>query len=675
MKSQEKIRAVLDMTRPSNADEVRRFLGMITYYSRFIENLSTLTYPLRQLLRKNRRFKWTADCESSFLKLKQEMCSERILVPFDPDLPVVLTADASPVGIGAVLSHIVDGQERPVAYASRSLTPAEQNYGQLDREGLALVFGVGRFYNYLFGRHLFLVTDNSPLSKIISHNRALPKMTTARLLRYASFLAGFDYTEKCKKGEDNKNADCLSRLPVGQTNRSIDMKMNEEVNRVYAETLLQISSSTITAQTIIQETARDPTLMSLIENLQTKNEDSPYTICNGMIFWQDRVVIPQNLRASVLEELHSTHIGITKMKQLSRRYVYWEGINQEIEQLVRACEQCAMLRNNPPRVDVHPWDEPQHNWERVHIDYAGPFEGCYFLVAVDAKSKWSEVRVQKNAPSTSITISLLNEIFSFHGHPNFLVSDNESIFTSEDFRTYCSNNGISQKLIAPGHPATNGLAERNVQTLKKRLKAMNTEPGSMGDKVRRMLLHYRATPLACGKSPAELYLNRRMRIRLDAIFPAILKENTPAPCRPVRSFKAGERIQTRMYKNNSEIWEFGVITEKLGSRHYIVELDSGRKLKRHTNQLVSTNVPLPELYRPNHSQQPRGQKVRFTIPGIPGLQQNHRPSDDVQQPNQENTVSSPQGQPSQPEDTPLQELRRSTRNVRPPTYLGDYVLH
>ncbi|CAA9994888.1 unnamed protein product, partial [Nesidiocoris tenuis] len=128
------------MPRPTSVDEVRRFLGLVTYYSRFIPAFSSLSYPLRRLLRKDHSFFWSSACESSFLKLKAELCSERVLVPYDPLLPLVLTADAGPCGIAAVLSHDADGVEKPIAYASRSLTDAEMNYSQLDKEALAIVF-------------------------------------------------------------------------------------------------------------------------------------------------------------------------------------------------------------------------------------------------------------------------------------------------------------------------------------------------------------------------------------------------------------------------------------------------------------------------------------------------------------------------------------------------------
>ncbi|KAL1446815.1 hypothetical protein WDU94_012377, partial [Cyamophila willieti] len=605
-KSPEKVSAVQNMPKPSNADEVRRFLGLVTYYSRFIPDFSTLSYPLRCLLKKNHQWCWTAQCEAAFLNLKSVLCSDKVLMPFNPSLPVVLTTDASPYGVAAVLSHCIENVEHPIAYASRSLTSSEQNYSQLDREALAIIFGVTHFYNYLYGKRFVLITDNQPLSRIFHHNKALPQMTSARLLRYASFLSGFDYTVQFKKGKENQNVDCLSRIPIDTHLCSSDQYIGDEVNQLYAELILQVSSAKVTSESIKEETQKDDKLKQLIFELKNNSNESTYTLVDDVLFYKDRVVIPVSLQSQILSELHETHLGVMKMKQLARRYVYWTNIDRDIERLVRGCETCAQIKSSPPKVSVHPWECPQGNWERIHIDYAGPFQNAYFLVCVDAKSKWVEVNILKTAPTSTNTIHLLENIFTTHGYPTVIVSDNHSIFQSEEFRTYCTTQGIFQKFIAPGHPATNGLAERNIQTLKNRLKALASDPTPLQEKVQSILLRYRATPLACGKSPAELYLHRKIKIRLDAIFP-YHPQASKEQSNPTRFLHVGERVQARFFINNSPVWQFGKIEKKLGSRHYLVRLDSGRLIKRHINQLRSSLVPTKK-------------KVSFQVPRIPSPQ-------------------------------------------------------
>uniref|UniRef100_A0A8D9DQK4 RNA-directed DNA polymerase n=1 Tax=Cacopsylla melanoneura TaxID=428564 RepID=A0A8D9DQK4_9HEMI len=581
----------------------------------------------------------------------------KVLTPFDPHLPVVLATDASPYGIAAVLSHTINDIEHPIAYASRSLTSSEQNYSQLDREALGLVFGVTHFYNYLYGKHFTLITDNQPLTRIFHPNKSLPQMTSARLLRYASFLSGFDYTVQFKKGKENENVDCMSRAPISKQT-SAEQGIGEEVNQLYEEAILQISSNKVTCQVIKEETERDNELKNIINMMKNNSDETDYTLVEGILFRNNRVVIPASLQSQILTELHATHLGITKMKQLARRYVYWPKIDRDIERLVRSCEACAQIKSNPPKVTVHPWECPQNNWERVHVDYAGPFQNAYFLVCVDAKSKWIEVQILKSAPTSSSTINLLENIFSSHGYPVVLVSDNHSIFQSDEFHTYCTDRGIFQKYIAPGHPATNGLAERNIQTLKNRLKTLSNESTPLHVKLQDILLRYRATPLACGQTPAELYLNRKMRIRLDAVFP-YHPQSAIKQFKPVRSLHEGERVQVKLFIHNKYVWEFGTVTKCLGTRHYLVQLDTGRTLKRHINQLRSSLVPKKTVTF--------GPPQLFSVPRLP---QSEVP---VQPP-----ARLPQS-PVQPESpaahAPPQRSPRPVRTRRPIERYGNPILY
>ena len=162
-------------------------------------------------------------------------------MPFDPSLPIVVQCDASPTGIAGALSHIVDGVERPVAFVSRSLSKAEQNYSQLDHEALAIVFTVYKFYMYLYGNKFVLETDNRPLTRIFNEKAKLPPMTASRLLRYAAFLQAFDYQIRYRKGEENTNADYLSRA-TSSSSIGIDTVLNQEVEELNCQIINKIST-------------------------------------------------------------------------------------------------------------------------------------------------------------------------------------------------------------------------------------------------------------------------------------------------------------------------------------------------------------------------------------------------------------------------------------------------
>ncbi|KAF6208414.1 hypothetical protein GE061_016870 [Apolygus lucorum] len=664
---------------PQSPDELHRFLGMVTYYARFIPNLSTITYPLRQLIKQDKKWIWSKQCQRAFERLKTEILSDRVLIPFDPSLPVSLACDASPTGIAGVLSHVVNEEERPIAFISRSLTSAEQNYSQLDREALAIIFSVTKFYMYLSGKQFTLITDNQPLTRIFHPESKLPAFTSARLLRYATFLQEFDYKVVHRKAEDHVHVDCLSRATYCDENVSTEAILSLEVQTLQDQVINQISCDVITSVRIAEETSKDRQLSKLLQDLISGEiRDPDYSTANGIIFKNERVVIPEVLQTMVLQELHRTHVGIVKMKQLARRHCFWRNIDKDIERMVKSCRDCALTLKSPAKAPVHQWDEPQHNFERVHIDYAGPFLNHHFLVLVDSKSKWAEVRILKDAPTAANTIELLLDIFCSHGFPEIMVSDNATIFHSESFTTFCQNNGIIQKFSAPGHPATNGLAERYIQTLKSKLNAM--EPGSIQHNVREILFRYRATPLKCGKTPAELYLNRNIRCQLDVFKPTPPRKNKRVTFKlpPSKEFESGDKVLVRWYSGNKDTWKLGKITQKYGNLHYQVTLENGYSLKRHADQLRKTEV----TFNGPERQQPPEQRLNLETPASP-VQEQVPPffmlpetsvpnSFEFPGLNVPNSVHSPPEEPQAA--SPRENLRRSARERRPPVRLRDYVV-
>ena len=215
-KTQEKVDAVAQAPKPENVRQVRSFLGLMNYYHKFLLNLATVLHPVNQLLEQSNQWTWTTECEEAFVKVKNLITSDLVLTHYNPGRPLRLACDASPVGIGAVLSHIMeDGSERPIAFASRTLSKAERNYSQIDKEALALGWGIKKFHLYLFGRHFTLVTEpHEPLTSIFNLRKGVPAMTVARLQRYPLFLAGFDYIIEYKNTTQHRNADGLSRLPL-----------------------------------------------------------------------------------------------------------------------------------------------------------------------------------------------------------------------------------------------------------------------------------------------------------------------------------------------------------------------------------------------------------------------------------------------------------------------------
>jgi hypothetical protein len=193
-KCNDKVEAVCNTPAPHDVSSLRAYLGVLNYYHRFLPNLATIVKPMTVLLEKNRKFTWSNECDIAFKKSKELLVSEPVLTHYDPELPVRLASDASPYGISGILSHVMpDGSEKPIAYASRSLTKTERKYAQIDREALGIYWAVKKFSPYLYGKKFTLITDCQPLTSIFSPSKSIPSTTAARVQRYAIFLSGFNY--------------------------------------------------------------------------------------------------------------------------------------------------------------------------------------------------------------------------------------------------------------------------------------------------------------------------------------------------------------------------------------------------------------------------------------------------------------------------------------------------
>ncbi|KAK8764337.1 hypothetical protein V5799_033053 [Amblyomma americanum] len=211
--SKVKVEAIHQAPALKNKKELQAFLGMINFYNRFLKGRTEVAEKLYRLLDSHVAWNWGAEHMEAFESLKKLLTSNSLLVHFKTDVPSVLSCDAS-VGVGAVLAHRDSkGNEQPVAYASRTLSWAERNYAQIDREALAVVFGVRHFHQYLCGRDFLIITDHKPLLGIFQRQKQIPAVISPRMLRWTLMLSAYDYVLEYRKTKDHGNADCLSRLP------------------------------------------------------------------------------------------------------------------------------------------------------------------------------------------------------------------------------------------------------------------------------------------------------------------------------------------------------------------------------------------------------------------------------------------------------------------------------
>jgi hypothetical protein len=245
------------------------------------------------------------------------------------------------------------------------------------------------------------------------------------------------------------------------------------------------------------------------------------TVDNGCLLWGRRVVIPTCWRENMLAELHEGHPGMNRMKALARSFVWWPGIDPDIEDKVRICNACVNLQGAPKSVPLLMWPWATEPWQKIHVDFA-EVDGQSFLLVVDSHSKWLEV-FPLESTTAAVTIATLRILFARYGLPIELVSDNGPQFIAQEFKDFLKRNSIKQTLCPPYHPASNGLAEKHVQTFKHMYK--KHEGVDINYKVADVLFRYRNLPhTTTNKSPAELFLKRSPRTRLSLVKPCLQRQ-------------------------------------------------------------------------------------------------------------------------------------------------------
>ncbi|KAF2902106.1 hypothetical protein ILUMI_04094 [Ignelater luminosus] len=247
----EKIKAIKNMPSPRCKKDIERFIGLVTFLGRFIENLSDKTYHLRKLLKQDVIFEWSDEQETAFTSLKDFLVTKPTLKFFDPNKEITISVDASQNGLGAALLQ----DNKPCAFASRSMTDTQQRYAQIEKELLAIYFGVTKFYQYVYGRKFTVETDHKPLISIFKKPL---NDCPARLQRMRLSLQKYDINLIYKPGKQLIVADNLSRAALSET---FEDNLNLELQVCVVEQNLIISDASLNR--LIQETKRDDELQKI----------------------------------------------------------------------------------------------------------------------------------------------------------------------------------------------------------------------------------------------------------------------------------------------------------------------------------------------------------------------------------------------------------------------------
>ncbi|XP_028418120.1 uncharacterized protein K02A2.6-like [Dendronephthya gigantea] len=514
----EKVKAIQHLSPPKNVAQLRSFLGMTNYSAQFIPDYATLVDPLRSLTKKDVHWVWTEGDQECFDKLKESLKENALLNYYDPSLPTEVVCDASPVGVSAILAQYKSGETVPrvIAYNSRTLTPVERMYGQIERESLSIQFGCLKNQLYLLGHEFTVVTDHQPLVCLYNNPR---RPGPFRVERMRLKLQGFSFKVVYRPGKFNPS-DYTSRQPLSMVHSTkADLAASKELEShvhwvVEGDVPLPLSLNDIQ-----RETMKDRALSKVYEHLQQgtvfRKEDKdlqPYqsvagelSIAHGVIIRGRRIVLPTSLHKKVINTAHEGHQGLIKTKQLLRSRVWFPRLEKKVESCINTCIRCQATVHTASQEPVKSTTLPNGPWECLSMDFYGPMpSGEYVLVVIDEYSRFPEIDITTST-SAKATLPKLDRILSSFGIPISIKTNNGPPFTSKAFNDYCRLMGIKHQSITPRHPRANGLVENFNRMVKKVTRTAVIERKSWKQELYTFLRSYRATPHSTtGESPANL---------------------------------------------------------------------------------------------------------------------------------------------------------------------------
>ena len=559
---QDKVSAVRDWPTPRNLTELRSFLGLCSYYRRFIPGFADVAAPLHALHRKQAPFVWTWEQEDAFNRLKERLLSAPVLGMPTDEGTFYLDCDASDVGLGTVLSQRQNDTEVVIAYSSRALSRAERNYDVTRRELLAIVYGLKTYKQYLLGRHFVIRTDHAALQWL----RKTPE-PMAQLARWLVFIEQFDFDVLHRQGARHGNADGLSRKPAepeddvllvrsGTCNTEaaaaepapdvLDGSAGEPPelpDELLADLQLLDPEIGPIARLRLQQTEKPDIEQLLPESEAAKMLHSQWellVLVGGVLYrrWTSKdgrpevlqLLVPATLRQDYLRKAHSGmcggHLGIRRTLDQVQRRAFWFGWRRDVQRFCRQCPNCSgYFRGQLPRSGELQPMLTGAPLERLHIDLTGPHprsrRGSVFIVTcIDPFTKWAEALPAPNKEAATVARIIVEQVICRYGTPLSIVTDRARELDGDLMREICRLLDVDKLRTTAYKASTNAAAERFHRTLNSMIGRMIDEHQRDWDSLLPYVMAaYRSSRHEATQfTPNYLMMGREVRAPIDIVY-------------------------------------------------------------------------------------------------------------------------------------------------------------
>lgn len=660
----ENVAAINAIEAPTTKSEVLRILGLAKFFSKFVPNLSSMTSNLRNLTHNNVRFNWTEKHDKELNSLKQLISNSPILKIFNPDLDITVQCDASSEGLGCVLLQ----NNSPVSFASRTMTKSEKRYAQIEKELLAICFAMEKFHYFVYGHRVTVQSDHKPLIPIFSKD--LDKVSN-RLQRMLMRLLKYDINIVYLPGRDMLIADLLSRAYI-KDHVEEDSEMQYVIHAISNNIPMSDEKKDLFRKSIC-----DDQVLSQVYNFcksgwpksrKKLNSDMKFYynlrekiyLSNELLFLENKIIVPSNLRQEMIQLVHKPHFGIQKTKMRARQLFYWPKIDKDLEYFISKCEACQLNQRMNQKESLVNYPIPTYPFQYVHSDFF-QFNDRNFLLFVDAYSNWIEVAETKSKTSDDV-IKFAKEKFCQFGIPEIFYADNVP-FNSNNFKTFAKEWNFKLIFSSPHHHQSNGLAERAVGIVKNMLIKSNSTKN-----LQELLLEYRNNPLtALGLSPSEMMFGRLLKTKIPISSQTLVPRNIDRAI-VQQKLKEKQDNQKKFYDQNAKDlvplaigdnvifqknnkWEKGKVKSVCNERSYIVTDLLGNDFHRNRKFIKKTNLVF-NFDVSHNSKRIYDFSNEFT----------DETADHIEMNENNNVLNS---------TTPI--VQREKRNVKPPVYLKDYI--